>query len=263
MNTEPTLPREDVDPMTHAKRETKMPGALRGQAWLTVQTRQAQQLICGRSKTADKPTIIGLVGFADRLRVIWQAARDDDPYADWWLIKVHDALETARHFISQCQEGLNIQLAQMKAMEISLAESLQPYRVQRKFANPYAYQGAQLIAEYDTLVCTVLTCRHVGQVDDAAVQAIINLSARKIRGIFTVPQGYRKLGIDRLCITRSSGKDVRAISLMGELPEDVLSGKHHAPLVPRKTSFQKSQHRPLALEPLGFDRKPGNENEGR
>jgi hypothetical protein len=29
-------------------------------------------------------------GFADRLRVIWQAARNDDPYADWWLIKVHE-----------------------------------------------------------------------------------------------------------------------------------------------------------------------------
>ncbi len=261
MNSEPMLPQEDGDPMTHTTRETKMPGALRGQAWLTVQTRQAQQLICGRSKTADKPTIIGLVGFADRLRVIWQAARDDDPYADWWLIKVHDALQTTRHFISQCQEELNVRLAQMKAMEVSLAESLQPYRVKLQFANPYAYQGAQLIAEYDTLVCTALTCNHVGQVDDASVQVIINLSARKIRGIFTVPQGYRKLGIDRLCITRSSGKDVRAISLMGELPEDVLSGKQSAPLVPRKAPFQKPQHRPLTLDSLGSDKKPENENE--
>jgi len=55
---------------------------LRGQAWLTVQTRQAQQLIRGRNGSADQPAIIGLIGYADRLRVIWQAARDDDLYAN-------------------------------------------------------------------------------------------------------------------------------------------------------------------------------------
>ena len=60
------------------------PGTLRGQVWLTVQTRQAQRLIRGRSGNADKPAIIGLVGFADRLRVNRQAARNDNPYADWW-----------------------------------------------------------------------------------------------------------------------------------------------------------------------------------
>ena len=43
------------------------PGALRGQVWLTVQTRQAQRLIRGRNGNANKPAIIGLVGFADRL----------------------------------------------------------------------------------------------------------------------------------------------------------------------------------------------------
>ncbi len=70
-------------------------GPLRGQVWLTIQTHQAQQLVRGRNGTPDKPAIIGLVGFADRLRVIWQAARNDDPYADWWLIKVHEAIEAS------------------------------------------------------------------------------------------------------------------------------------------------------------------------
>jgi hypothetical protein len=50
------------------------PGALQGQVWLTVQTNQAPQLIHGRAGTPDKPAIIGLIGFADRLRVIERGA---------------------------------------------------------------------------------------------------------------------------------------------------------------------------------------------
>ncbi len=250
MNSEQTQPYASAVRVAGSKKDADTLGALRGQAWLTVQTRQAKQLIRGRNGTADKPAIIGLVGYADRLRRIWQAARDDDPYADWWLIKVHEALVQARQFLSRYQEELNTKLTQMSAMEVTLAESLRPYRIRLQFANPYAYQGAQLIAEYDTLVRTVLTCRHIGQLDDESAEAIIHLCARKIRGTFVVPQGYRFLGIDRKCLQRSSGKDPRASSLMGELPEDVLSGEHRAPLVPRKTPFPKETHRHLELEPL-------------
>ena len=62
---------------------------------LTLETRQAQRMVKGRPGTADKPAIMGLIGFANRLRVIWHGARADDPYADWWLVKVHDALDVA------------------------------------------------------------------------------------------------------------------------------------------------------------------------
>ena len=37
------------------------PGTLRGQVWLTVQTRQAQRLIRGRNGNVDKPAIICLL----------------------------------------------------------------------------------------------------------------------------------------------------------------------------------------------------------
>ena len=89
-------------------------GALRGQAWLTVQTRQAQRLIQGRNGSEEKPAIIGLVGFADRLRLIWHAARSDDPYADWWLIKIDEAIEQARAFIRQSQSEIDEKLTTEK-----------------------------------------------------------------------------------------------------------------------------------------------------
>lgn len=257
MNTEQVIPHENTDAATGSKQAADSPGALRGQAWLKVQTRQAQQLIKGRSGSADKPAIIGLVGFADRLRVIWQAARDDDPYADWWLIKVHQALEQAREFIARHQEELDKRLAQMSAMEVEIAQSLKPYRIRLQFANPYAYQGAQLIAAYDTLVRTLLTCHHIGLLNNKAAEGIVKLGARKVRGTFVVPQGYRLLGIDRKSLQGNSGKAPQACQMMGELPKEVLNGEQRAPLVPRKLAFPKSVARSLVLEPLD---SPDHEN---
>lgn len=226
------------------------PGALRGQVWLTVQTRQAQRLIRGRNASAEKPAIIGLVGFADRLRVIWQAARNDDPYADWWLVKVHAALERVRDLVIAEQAALDAQLEQLTALEVSVAESMKPYRIALQFANPYAYRGAQLIAEYDRFVRTLLTAHHVGLLTAATMEGMLNTCARKIRGAFAVPQGYHFLNVDHAALQQGTANASRARQLMGEVPEDVLNGVHHAPLAPRKVRFPEDAGKHIHLKPV-------------
>ena len=226
------------------------PGTLRGQVWLTVQTRQAQRLIRGRNGSADKPAIIGLVGFADRLRVIWQAARSDDPYADWWLIKVHEALERTRNLVKIEQAALDDRLEQLAALEVAVAESLKPYRIALQFANPYAYRGAQMIAEYDTFVRTLLTANHVGLLSGSSTEGLLNTCARRIRGAFAVPQGYQFLGIDRESLKQGTANASRARQIMGEVPDDVLSGAHHAPLTPRKIRFPEEAAKHIRLKPV-------------
>lgn len=225
------------------------PGALRGQVWLTVQTRQAQRLIRGRNGNADKPAIIGLVGFADRLRVIWQAARDDDPYADWWLVKVHDALERVRDLIKNEEAVLDTRLQQLTALEVAVAESMKPYRIALQFANPYAYRGAQLIAEYDRFVRTLLTAHHVGVLTGMATEGLLNACARKIRGAFAVPQGYHLLNVDRAALRQGAANASHARRLMGDVPESVLNGAHRAPLAPRKVRFPEEAAKHIRLKP--------------
>ncbi len=78
-------------------------GPLRGQVWLTLQTNQARRLVRGRNGTKGRSPIIGLGLFAERLRLIWQASRNDDPYADWWLIKVHEAIEDREALFELCK----------------------------------------------------------------------------------------------------------------------------------------------------------------
>ena len=249
MNADSSLPRQTGPSLAERSSQPKKPGVLRGQVWLTVQTSQAQQLIHGRGGTPDKPAIIGLVGFADRLRVIWLAARRDDPYADWWLIKVHEAIEANETFIRHRQMEQDKHLEQMTGMEVNVASSQHPYRVQLQFANPYAYRAAQLVASYDRLVCTALTARHIGLLDGAAYVQVQQACARKLRALFMLPQGYRLLKIDRDMVSKAMGRSHEARQLMGAVPDAILSGDHHAPLVPRKVKFPSAVTGHVALHP--------------
>ena len=258
MNADDPFADPNARNLVERSRQPQKPGVLHGQVWLTVQTSQAQQLIHGRAGTPDKPAIIGLVGFADRLRVIWLAARRDDPYADWWLIKVHEAIEANETFIRHRQVELDKHLEQMTGMEVNVAASEHPYRVPLQFANPYAYRAAQLVASYDRLVCTALTARHIGLLDGAAYVQVQQACARKLRALFMLPQGYRLLKIDRDRVQKAMGRSHEARQLMGEVPEAILSGERQAPLVPRKRALPTGVAGHVDLHPAStaFRTKP-------
>ena len=225
------------------------PGPLRGQVWLTLQTLQARRLVSGRRGSPGKPQIFGLTIFADRLRVIWQAARDDDPYADWWLIKIHEALESKGQRLRSIQQVLDERLMPMDAIEVSVATSERPFRTPLRFANPYAYRAAHLLANYDALVRTALTAHHVGVLAHRASVEFIRQGSHEIRGLFSLPQGYRFLRIDRAEFRSNGRRACDAKRSMGELPDEVLSGERRAPMAPqqRRRSSGFADH--LALHP--------------
>ena len=266
MHADNPLPHPHNHTRVEQSRQPEKPGALHGQVWLTIQTHQAQQLFRGRNGSPDKPTIIGLIGFANRLRVIWQAARHDDPYADWWLIKVHEAIQDAGSDIRNRQAELHRKLEQMPAMEVRVAASQRPYRVHLQFANPYAYRGAQLLAEYDRLVCTALTARHIGLLDGEACVHLHKACARKLRALFMIPQNYRFLKLDRASVRKGTGRSHEARQAMGEVPDDILSGERQAPVTPRKVQFPAGfagQMRLRPGSPVADTNRPDDENNDR
>ncbi|MBR9910307.1 MAG: TIGR03761 family integrating conjugative element protein [Gammaproteobacteria bacterium] len=220
-------------------------GALHGEVWLTIQTYQAQSLIRGRRAADDKPAIIGLVGFAERLKILWQAVRLDDPYADWWLLKIEEGIAACRSRLQGLQEQLETLLTACDGLEINSAQSSRPQRVALQFANPYAFRAAQMLADYDQLVCTAMTCRHLGieLPGDLALQ--VNASGRWLRRVFALPQGYHGLELTRGDFIRGTLRAENARERMGALPQEILSGDRLPSL--RPTAFYRSQ--PLKMPP--------------
>jgi integrating conjugative element protein (TIGR03761 family) len=150
----------------------------------------------------------------------------------------------------------------MIAMDVVVAASSRPYRVPLRFANPYAYRGARLIAEYDTLVCTVLTGTHIGLFDRETADGLLKLCTRKIRGAFALPQGYRFLGIDRETARKGTGKAAQAAERMGVVPDDVMRGERRAPLVPRHVPFPKGSADHIGLTPMSQSSRSDTKNDG-
>lgn len=212
---------------------TDGPGVLRGSAWLTLQTRHAGRLVRGRPRSAGKPPIVGLLGFADGLRRIGQGAQRDDPYADWWLIKVDKALSEAGSALESVGTAVDAALVALEGFSIEAAVSVQPTRVRLQFSSPYAYRGAQLLAAYDGLARRILSAQHVGLIARGDAERLLYQGSKPIRRVFASAAGYRHLGITRVDVVQLTAKAKLASEAMGELPADNLSGVLRAALVPK------------------------------
>lgn len=212
------------------------PGVLRGGALLTLHTRQAQRLVKGRGYSADKPAIIGLIGFANLVRSVWHGARADDPYADWWMLKIHDALDQADRELAETSRAIADRLEGMGALEIALPVSTKPSRVNLNFSNPYAFHAARVIGAFDALACQILSARHVGLLTRDEAEGMLHHAGRIVRRVLQSPVGYRFLGVTRRDVNHGTAKALQAIDAMGEVPGDVLAGVRRAPHAPAVVS---------------------------
>lgn len=266
MNTTASVPTPDpsLEPTPAATPERganeERPGVLRGNATLTVHTRQAQRLVRGRPATPDKPAIIGLLGFANLLRAIWHGARANDPYADGWLLRIHAALEHTHSQIAETRATLV--LDETGPITVAPASSVKPVRVPLQFSNAYAFRGAWLLAAYDGLVCAVLTARHVGVLPRDEAEQILHHGGRRARRALSSPLGYRLLGVTRRDIEQGTARAVQAREAMGELPPDVLQGTRRAPHAPTVAAPLSSGVEHLSLQPLARAQGSGNRDAG-
>lgn len=226
-------PADNAEPaLKHGK--AAQPGALRGSASLSIETRQAQRLLYGRRPGADRPAIVGLVRFGMLTKRLWLAAMRDDPYGDWFLIRVFEVLQSGREAIAARRRELDALLDGAPGLEIEVARSLKPVRVPLQFATPYGYMGAYLIADYDALARHVLTARHVGLLAREEAERLLQRGGRPIRRAFCLPLQWKHCAIDRDDLRLNTERAQAARAAMGELPEDVLEGTRraaHAPAI--------------------------------
>lgn len=216
------------------------PGPLRGGFKLTIHTREALKLVEGRPVKKHDPLerpqkaeyIMGLKSFGQRMSGIWIAAQYDDPYADWYLLQVEETLAEAKAILTDKKQQLRQLLDSNDSVKINLSHSINPIEMELNFGNPYGYHGALLVAEFDAMACAVMTAWHVGFIDRTPKRDLIISSVRRIRRAFLLSTRWQFTGA-----TRDSINDGKMISddarrKMGELPEDLLSGKLRAKLAP-------------------------------
>ena len=182
------------------------PGVLRGGATLTLQTHQAQRLVKGREFSAEKPAIMGLFGFANLLRTIWHGARADEPYADWWMLKVHDALELSEQALIGAEQDIATRFLAMDAIDVSVPASIKPARIALNFSIPYAFRAARLVGRYDGLARALLSARHVGLLTCDAAERALHVGGRQVCRALQSPVGDGQGVAGQGCHGRVAGR---------------------------------------------------------
>ena len=210
----------------------EQPGGLRSETRMTIQTRQAQKLVMGRKRSPQVEPIIGLLDFGRRMKLIWLSAEADDPFADWFLVRIEQSLEESKALIQEKTAWLNTRMAELQGFDIQVANSLQPLQVPIFFQNPYGYMGAYLIADYDDLACSVFTARHIALIDRALAEQLLQATGKAIRRTFNLASQWKFTGVTREDMRAENPNALRAVETFGACPEPILSGKQRAAMAP-------------------------------
>lgn len=206
------------------------PGKLLGSATLTLQTQQAARLVRGRAKTSDKPAIIGLLSFAAMCRTIWHGVRADDPYADWWRLRVDSAIRDAHAVLDEERRSLDPLFDRGGAVSVQPARSAKPVRIALNFTNPDAFRAAQVVGHFDGVACDLLALAHTGSLDRDDARYRLKRCGRVVRHVLQSAVGYRYLGVDRLALRRGTALALQAQEAMGDCPQSLLDKAYRHPV---------------------------------
>lgn len=225
------------------------PGTLHNRASVMIQTFDAKRIVVGRRRSLDgKAHIVGLIDFGSRVRKVWDAAVKDDPYADWYLLRIEQAIHSARSRIGKELALMREHLARVpKGVAISTVTA-KGIRIPLTFASPYGYMAAYLVADYDTLVRLARTALRHGLIGSGEGRLVISRGAKWIRSAFTLVTQWHHLDITRRDVVQGSQRAQMAQAIMGVLPDAVMEGRQRANQAPELTLVPLNKPSPGTLD---------------
>lgn len=192
------------------------PFYLDGAIDLTLHTRLAQSLLNGSWTHGH----LGLWQFALKVRDLWKGHRTDDPYADWYFMKIDEKIHTIREEIQRVEQYCVKRLSQLRGFNIKIFENPHPMQLALKFVIPFSYMGASLLPELDYVSRQAYTLRHIGQLLEPEQLPLKIVSS--IRQLFSIPTGW-KIQVTRQDIRENNAIAQEAKEKMGAIPSAILN----------------------------------------
>lgn len=208
-------------------------GALRSSMELTLHTHHAARIWQGRAATKERPGIIGLASFVSIVGKIRRGAEQDDPYSDWWMLRIEGKLDEAKLRLQELRDQADQLLADIPAA-LTIGENLNihPVKVPLFVNAQLGFLAIYLLAQFDEFARRVLLAQHIALIDRAATGYWINEGARLLRSAFAMAQRYRFSGTTRDDHAANNAAARAAREKYGELPQDVLEGTRRSRFAP-------------------------------
>jgi integrating conjugative element protein (TIGR03761 family) len=208
-------------------------GALRSAMQLTLHTHQASRIWHGRARGEGRAGIIGLAGFVSIMSKMRRGAEQDDPYSDWWMLKIEQKLDDTKKRLQVLREQVDQVLADVPAA-LSLGDNLnvQPVRLPLFVNAQQGFLAVYLLADFDELARRLILAHHTALIDRPAMERWLDEGAHLLRSTFALAQKYHFTGATRDDFAANNAVARAAREKYGELPQDVLEGTRRSKFAP-------------------------------
>jgi integrating conjugative element protein (TIGR03761 family) len=246
---------------------------------MTLHTRDALQLFIGRAADPDGKfgAIVGGRRFAAILHAMLALSANDNPYADWLLIRLYDRLEAIRSMLDAeaDQHEATLTALRQRGMSLSVLAAPSPITVRLGFRSPYGYATAETILVFDRYVRLVRTLVTRDRLSESEGSKGIDDYRRSLRGLFLDPIRWERvlqredlamLGRRDFLPDADAAAQLRTqtvLSELGEIPPKVLTGdmvprhtRGRSRLSPADVAVLREKLKVLALHPVA-DRGEG------
>lgn len=227
-------------------------GALRSAMQLTLHTHHASRIWHGRAPAEGRPGIIGLNGFVSIMNRMKRGAEQDDPYSDWWMLRIEAKIEDSKARLRVLREQVDQVLAHIPPA-LTLGENLnvQPVCLPLFVGSQLGFLAVYLLAEYDDLARRLILAHHTALIDRQTMDNWLHEGAHLLRSTFTLSQRYRYSGAQRDDFASNNAAARAARERFGELPQDVLEGtrrSRYAPPILRRQQANATSHTEPEIE---------------
>jgi len=218
-------------------------GALRSDMQLTLHTHHASRIWHGRAPAEGRPGIIGLNGFISTMNKMKRGSEQDDPYSDWWMLRIEEKLAQTKTTLQALREQVDEALAGVPR-SLSLGENLnvQPVKLPLFVNAPLGFMAIYLLADYDDVARKLILAHHTALIDRSTLERWLNDGAHALRSLFSLAQQYRYSGTQRDDFAANNAAARTALERFGPLPQDVLEGTRRSRFAPpllRRSQLQR------------------------
>ena len=198
-------------------------GSLRSAMSLTLHTHHASRIWHGRAPAEGRPGIIGLNGFVSIMNKLKRGAEQDDPYSDWWMLRIEDKLSTTKEQLQTLRQQVDQALAGVPPA-LSLGENLnvQPVKLPLFVSSQLGFMAVYLLADYDDLARRLILAHHTALIDRSTLERWLNDGAHSLRSLFSLAQQYRYSGTTRDDFAAKNAAARAALEVAGG--EDAVAG---------------------------------------
>ncbi len=166
------------------------------------------------------PGKIGLMQFTQFVQVLWKAFEEEDPYAEWQLLKIYEAAQSLKIKMQKQEILLRKQIRSLRGIQVKPFRNAKPFNASLRSANILVLMAGSLIAQTDYLTRQILILKQMGIVPQGQVRP--QLYSEEIQKVFAFSQQWQQTGITRQDILDKNERAKKVGEKFGQLPEDIL-----------------------------------------